>query len=295
MTHSAGVSNYCPSVRLAGLNAHGGLAEYALADPRTSVLLPPSLFSFSQEAKEEETWSLLTPTMCAASTAYNSLLNARKTLGSVAECNGIDASRLPSTPSVGVVGLGGVGLMAVQLAKTMKERFGPVAGFDTRAAPRALTSSLPGGKRPDVVADATRPIDELRTEVQRRLNGRDGLDVVLVCTDSLDGFKLATELLATHGVLVAIGQPKEGQVSFHWRSFVARDIRVIPGCLGDKQTVEEMMRLIASEGLRRFRDGKEGEAGLFMQVREVEMEGVEAMIKEFEGKDMIGKFVVRIH
>jgi D-arabinose 1-dehydrogenase-like Zn-dependent alcohol dehydrogenase len=130
-----GLINYCPKIQLAGLTSHGGMAEYILADPKTTIKFPNELFESSQDpstrtplyigsssptgelSKEDHAWTYLAPFMCAGSTVYNSLIRAGKMLDAVEELLGFqfnpewrgvkkDAGR---GRVVGIMGIGGLG------------------------------------------------------------------------------------------------------------------------------------------------------------------------------------------
>lgn len=67
---------------MAGLTHDGGMAEYLVADPKWTIKLPDSM-SFEEAA----------PLMCAGSTMFNSIRQARQ----------------PKDSIIGIVGLGGLG------------------------------------------------------------------------------------------------------------------------------------------------------------------------------------------
>ena len=82
--------------------------EYALADPQWTVPLPSDM-SFPE----------LAPLMCAGSTAYGAILNAIE--GAPTE-EKPDGGRFPGVSKGGwiaMVGIGGLGILGVQMAKAM--------------------------------------------------------------------------------------------------------------------------------------------------------------------------------
>jgi hypothetical protein len=107
------------------------MAEYILADPKTTIKFPNELFESSQDPstplhigsgnessnEEDYAWTYLAPFMCAGSTVYNSLIRAGKMLDAVEELLGFqfnpewrgvkkDAGR---GRVVGIIGIGGLG------------------------------------------------------------------------------------------------------------------------------------------------------------------------------------------
>lgn len=77
---------------MGGINSDGALAEYVVVDSTMSAKIPDGL-SFTQAA----------PMTCAGATVFN----------------GLKACELKEGQSVGIIGLGALGHIAVQLAKVM--------------------------------------------------------------------------------------------------------------------------------------------------------------------------------
>jgi D-arabinose 1-dehydrogenase-like Zn-dependent alcohol dehydrogenase len=106
----------------------------------------------------------------------------------------------------------------------------------------------------------------------------------MVCASTIQSYEFATSILAKHGTLVAVGQPPES-IPFHWSTFVSKDITVVPGCLGDKETMEKMMECVVRDGIH-------------VEVKEYsldpELSGMGELLKSYHESDMVGKLVLRI-
>ncbi|HZT44940.1 MAG TPA: NAD(P)-dependent alcohol dehydrogenase [Gaiellaceae bacterium] len=161
-----GVDMHCERHQFTGLTQDGGFADYVLVDERSLVKLPPGV-----EPAEAA------PHADAGITAYHAV---KKLLPRLA----------PGTTSV-VIGVGGVGHIALQLLKVLGG--GAVIGVDTDEHRRTLASELGAD---DVLADAA--------QVREATDGR-GADVVvdLVATDATHAAGL--EMLARGGLYSTIG------------------------------------------------------------------------------------------
>jgi len=135
-----------------------------------------------------------------------------------------------------------------------------------------------------------------------------GLDAVLVCTDAIQAFATGSELLAKHGTLVYVGQPKE-PVPFHWSTFVTRDITVVAGCLpcgrwsGARLGEELDLRGTGVQKCGRWMNARDvtremmelvERAGLHVEVSCYGLRDIGKLKSEFRGDSMKGKVVLRI-
>ena len=161
-----GVDMHCERHEFTGLTRDGGFADYVLVDERSLIKLPPGV-----EPAE------VAPHADAGITAYHAV---KKLLPRLA----------PGTTSV-VIGVGGVGHIALQLLKVLGG--GAVIGIDTDDRRRALAKELGAD---EVLADAA--------DVREATNGG-GADVVvdLVATDATHA--AGVEMLARGGLYSTIG------------------------------------------------------------------------------------------
>ncbi|KAG8810997.1 hypothetical protein FRC17_002668 [Serendipita sp. 399] len=104
----------------------------------------------------------------------------------------------------------------------------------------------------------------------------------MVCTDSVEGYRFATSILAKHGILAAVGQPKE-DIPFHWSTFVSQDITIVPGGLGRNELVQEMLELVQA-------------IKIHVEVKEFYLGSTvfEELMNEYQSDGMKGKVVIRI-
>lgn len=279
-----GTPEYCADIQLAGLTSNGGMAQYALADVNWAVRLPDGM-SFARVA----------PLMCAGATVYHSLLRS-----------GVEHG------IIGIIGVGGLGHLAVQFAKAMGHR---VVAVDTRAAPLELCRSLPEHLQADLVFNANElDANGMLTRVKESLVDEGvglpatGLDAVLVCTDAHPAFALGIEILAKHGTLVFVGLP-ERPVPMPYTAFVGKDITVVAGCLPCGRWSG-----VGAGGVYRKYQGKEIEGKRWMSAKEVmeemlvlvekvkmhvelteyPMDEIERLVTEFGSEKSKGKLVLRV-
>ncbi|PYI02737.1 GroES-like protein [Aspergillus sclerotiicarbonarius CBS 121057] len=207
---------FCENKDMAGITADGGFAEYIIADPATSVLLPDGL-AFEQAA----------PLMCAGATLWT----------------GLDIMGLESGLPVGIIGIGGLGYLALQLAAGLG--YSTVA-IDNRPEGLQLARDIPEHLRPRKVVDYN--ADEAAKEVVDFAGGG-GLAGVLVCTDSVQATEWSLKLLRTHGVCVPLGLPTEG-FKFSAFDIVFKELTIKGGLVANQRLVSDMMKLVADKGVR---------------------------------------------
>ncbi|KAL8277614.1 hypothetical protein RQP46_010046 [Phenoliferia psychrophenolica] len=132
--------------------------------------------------------------------------------------------------TIGVIGLGALGHLGVQMAKAMGYI---VVGVDARPEPIELAKSLV--LAPDLcinaattsVEDALTAIAALDPKKQLR-----GLDACIVVTDAPASFQNAVDLLARHGT-----------------DLIFKDIRVVGSLIGDTAQAQATVDLVAKHGI----------------------------------------------
>jgi len=139
---STGNEQFCPQVLMLGHYTSGGYAEYIAVPARNAIALPDEI-PFEQGAT----------LMCASATAFHAL---RK-------------SRLKAGEKVAIIGVGGLGMSAIQLAKV----FGALDVFAVDISEEKLQLAAQYGAIP-IHARQVDPVAEIR----RLTNGR-GVDVAI--------------------------------------------------------------------------------------------------------------------
>ena len=139
---STGNEQFCPQVLMLGHYTSGGYAEYIAVPARNAIALPDEI-PFEQGAT----------LMCASATAFHAL---RK-------------SRLKAGEKVAIIGVGGLGMSAIQLAKV----FGALDVFAVDISEEKLLLAAQYGAIP-IHARQVDPVAEIR----RLTNGR-GVDVAI--------------------------------------------------------------------------------------------------------------------
>jgi D-arabinose 1-dehydrogenase-like Zn-dependent alcohol dehydrogenase len=164
----AGLLNRSPSVRRMGVDVDGAFAEYVVR-PRASVIVPSG--------------SLPATELAVLTDAVATPLHALRRI-----------ARVEPDEIVAVIGVGGIGSNAVQLAK---------AYGATVIAVSRTTGKLELAQR--LGADEALVADDSLSERLRGLTEGNGADVVLQCADSAAAYETALELAAPGGRIVLVG------------------------------------------------------------------------------------------
>lgn len=200
----------CPEMQVTGVTVDGGYAEYMQAPAAYLTPIPDEL-TFEEAA----------PLMCAGLTVYNALVNAGFKPGQ----------------KVAVIGLGGLGHMAVAYAKAMGGR---VAAVSSSSAKEAQAKML----------GAERFIDTGRVGVADGLKAWDGgADVVLATAPNA---KLATEAikgLGADGVVVVIGVMSE-PIEASAMELISGRKKLIGSPSGSRKDLRNALEIAAKLGVR---------------------------------------------
>jgi D-arabinose 1-dehydrogenase-like Zn-dependent alcohol dehydrogenase len=238
-------ARYCDNKVMGGIHgADGGFAEYMITSDDAIVRIPAGV-PFEQAA----------PLMCAGATVWTA----------------IKETGLKPGETLGVVGIGALGLLAIQFAKAVGLRVAAIHHRDASSKNLVLPVKL----RADVFVDSSTP--EAIQQISNFTNGK-GLDAAIVCTDSISITDWITLRLHPRGVCVPLGLPEAG---FHFDAFnmIFREI-VIKGSLHSSfEDMEEMMEVVAKHNIR-------------SQVSIVRLEDAEALPARVHAHEFSGKPVV---
>jgi alcohol dehydrogenase len=199
----------CEHLQVPGLAYQGGYAESVVV-PTSALARIPDELSFVEAA----------PMGCAGVTVFNGLRRTSAQPGDL----------------VGVLGIGGLGHLALQFADKM--------GFDTVAIAR-------GGDKAESARQlgARHYIDDAKQDIAEALQALGGAKVVMATVGAPAAMTAAVDGLRARGELVTIGvSPKKIEVS---------PLQLITGektlrghASGTSQEVEETMRFAAQSGVR---------------------------------------------
>ncbi|KAH7039431.1 chaperonin 10-like protein [Macrophomina phaseolina] len=213
-------ARFCETKEMAGLTHDGGFAEYMVMDVEATSVLPEGL-PFEQAA----------PLMCAGATVWG----------------GIAAMELDPAVPVAVIGVGGLGQLAIQFLKALGH---PVVAIDNRAEGLELAREVgPKSLRADVVVDF-RANDALEQVAQ--FAGEGGtLPAAIVCTENVEATEWSLKLLQPHGVVVPLGLPVAG---FHFNAFdlVFKELVVKGSLVATKTLVDGMLAVVDKYGIRSY-------------------------------------------
>ena len=204
-----GNENLCRRGVVTGLMVDGGYAEFMRAKASHAIPVPDAL------GPEEAA-----PLFCAGVTVYRALRNAGAAPGQ----------------RVAVFGIGGLGHLAVQIAKAMGAE---VIGLDVAPEKLALATEL-GAARVLVASDA---------EALKALAKAGGVHVAIVTSSSNAAFDAAMTVLRPTGTLAVVGLPAK-PLSFAALALVGREIRVIGSAVGTRDDLRAVLAMAAEGKLK---------------------------------------------
>lgn len=203
---SRGRENLCARQEATCVGHHGGLGERLRVDGRFAFAIPDALES-----------ALAAPLLCGGVTVYAPLKR-----------HGADATR-----TVGVVGVGGLGHLAIRFARAL--------GCEVLA----LTSSP--DKRPELLALGAHEVhSSVDARQLRRLAGR--IDLLLSTAPArLDWISLVSTLRPS-GVLCLVGAAP-GLLAVPAAQLITGERTLCGSDIGDRATIVEMLGFVARQGL----------------------------------------------
>ena len=205
---SSGNEQFCPTCLMIGHFTSGGYAQYITVPARNALLLPEEI-PFEQGAT----------LMCASATAFHAL---RK-------------SRLRSGETAAVIGVGGLGISAVQMARA--------AGAFTVFAVDVREESLELAARYGAVPVHAASLDAVK-EI-RRLTGGRGVDVAIEMIGRAQTIRQAVQCLAPLGRAVIVGISDQPVTLDTYRELLGKEAELIGAndhLLSELPTVIEMAR-----------------------------------------------------
>lgn len=194
-----------------GFNADGGFQEYVRAPIRSLVALPANV-SYEEGAVHA----------CSGMTAVHATRLASTKIGDI----------------VGVHGVGGVGLMCIQVAKLCGAKVIAIADSEEKA-----TLAKEVGADDAIVCSNYAALPEAIKEATAGA----GMDVVYDLVGSTVGWNAMVDSLACRGRLVIIGYRKEDMLNFYPVGMLLKEGQILTSVAGCKRDLELSLRY-ADEG-----------------------------------------------
>jgi propanol-preferring alcohol dehydrogenase len=199
-----GYENLCSKQKITGLIVDGGYAEYIKA-PATHATRIPDAVSSIQAA----------PLFCAGVTVYRA----------------IKQSQLQAGQRLAVFGVGGLGHLAIQIAKHLGA---DITAIDVADEKLALAASL----------GAARTLNAMSTNVVKELRRAGSVHVAMVTSGSKAAYDTAFSCVRPTGKLMVVGLPPE--ITFAPIMMAAKEIRVQASAVGTRQDLVEMLEMAAA-------------------------------------------------
>ena len=206
--------NYCESYRMIGKDLDGGFAQYAVAPAACAVKLPASI-PFEQGAIMG----------CAVPTAYHALRRGRA----------------GPKDTVVVIGVGGLGMHAVQLAKKIfhAQRIIAVDRFDWK-----LKRAKVARAHYTVNTVSSDPVNMIK-----RLTTGKFADLVLDFVGSVRTIQMGIDCLGKGGRLVIVGIGAKAMTVSPYRTIIGKEIEIIGVDDHLKTELNQLVSLVRSRRL----------------------------------------------
>lgn len=205
----SGNENLCPELTWTGVMQDGGYQEFVLAKADYVVPLPDSL-DFTEAA----------PLMCAGLTVYSGLRHARFEPGD----------------KVAVIGLGGLGHLAVLYARAMGGRVAVLStGADKETEARELGAERFINTKLETASKALRAWDG-------------GADIILATAPAVEPVNTAFPGLAPDGTMVVLGVGP-GDIAVNPMDLIMGRRRLIGSPAGSRKELRDCLSFAAAHGI----------------------------------------------
>lgn len=222
---TSGRETLCGEQAITGVTVDGGFAEFVKAKASHTARIPDSL-----------TLEEVAPLFCAGLTVYKAI-----------KSSGIQPGEL-----LAVCGVGGLGHLAIQIAKARGMR---VAALDIADDKLELAKEC----------GADLAIHAVTGNPRKALRSAGGAHVVMVCSGSKAAYEMALGCVRKGGTLVAVGMPPE-PIPVSAVTLVAGELRIIASAVGTREDMRELLDLAAKGGIKcRFETKPLAEANAVLQ------------------------------
>lgn len=200
-----GRENICQNRAITGVTVNGGYAEFMIAKVTHVIPVPDSLSS--AEAA---------PLFCAGVTVYRALRSAEVRAGQ----------------RVAVFGVGGLGHLAVQVARAMGA---DVVAVDVDGAKLALARE----------SGAQHTLNSAKLDAAAELRSSGGVHLALVATPAKSAYDAAFTVVRAGGAVMIVGLPSE-PLTFDAVKFARNEARILTSVVGTRQDVRDTLALAAA-------------------------------------------------
>ncbi len=202
-----GNENLCDHHEATIIRGPGGFADYLMVDARFAFPIPAGI-----EARSAG------PLLCGGITVYSGLRQGGMTSGQ----------------EIGIIGVGGLGHMAVQFASRLGNR---VTVFTTSQDKADLAEQL-GAHEAIVVPKGESPPP-----------GEGKLDLILSTVPADLDWGAYAEHLKSNGALTFVGVPNSGELTLPFWSLLMKQRRIVPSIIGGRPRIREMLSVAERFGI----------------------------------------------
>ena len=153
---------------------------------------------------------------------------------------GIQAAKLKPRVPVGVIGIGGLGSLAVQFLKALGH---PTVAIDRRI--EGLELAVQTSLKADLVIDST---SETACRDIIQWADDEGLAAVIVCTEDVAANEWSLKLLRVHGQCVVLGLPTS-PLQFNAFELVFKELNIIGSLVATVEEARKMMKVVEQFGI----------------------------------------------
>ncbi|HLX00239.1 MAG TPA: zinc-dependent alcohol dehydrogenase [Candidatus Acidoferrales bacterium] len=200
-----GRENICQNRAITGVTVNGGYAEFMVAKASHVISIPESLSSVEAA-----------PLFCAGVTVYRALRNAEVKPGQ----------------RVAIFGIGGLGHLAVQVARAMGAE---VVAVDVDDAKLALARE----------SGAQQTLNSVKKDAAAELRASGGVHLALVATPAKSAYDAAFTVPRAGGAVMIVGLPYE-LLTFDAVKLARNEARILTSVVGTRQDVRDTLALAAA-------------------------------------------------
>src|SRR5271168_352388 len=204
-----GNENLCAKQKITGVSEDGGYAEFVKAPATHATRIPDGLSAVEAA-----------PLFCAGVTVYRAL----------------KAAKIAAGQRLAVIGVGGLGHLAVQIGREMGAE---VTAVDVAEDKLALAKSL----------GASLALNAATENVAKELRKRGGVHVALVASAAKAAYDTAFACVRPTGTLLVVGLPAEN-ICFPPILMASTEVRIRASAVGTRQDLREVLAMAAAGKVR---------------------------------------------